>query len=90
MKEFCKSNSILWQIITKQFRPEYSNVNLYNNSLKKEKDIINSIFIQEIKFCENIKEDFYKIILEAENEIDKINLISMKVESEKKKNSKKY
>jgi len=85
MKEFCKSNSILWQIITKQFRPEYSNVNLYNNSLKKEKDIINSIFIQEIKFCENIKEDFYKIILEAEKEIDKINLISMKVESEKKK-----
>ena len=84
MKEFCRPNSILWQISTKSFKPEPSKANLYNDSIKKEKNIADFIFNQEIQFNENIKADFQNCFSEAQKEIDKLILIDVKDEKERK------
>jgi len=84
MKEFSNSNSILWQIITGQFKPEPSKANIYNESIKKEKAIVDNVFNQEIQFNENIKADFQNCFGEAQKEIDKLILIDVKDEKERK------
>lgn len=84
MKEFSNSNSILWQIIAGQFKPEPSKANIYNESIKKEKAIVDNIFNQEIQFNENIKADFQNCFGEAQKEIDKLILIDVKDEKERK------
>ena len=84
MKEFSKPNSILWQISTKQFKPEPSKANIYNESIKKEKAIVDNVFSQEIQFNENIKADFQSCFGEAQKEIDKLILIDVKDEKERK------
>jgi MoxR-like ATPase len=84
MKEFSKPNSILWQISTKQFKPEPSKANIYNELIKKEKAIVDNVFNQEIQFNENIKADFQSCFGEAQKEIDKLILIDVKDEKERK------
>ena len=84
MKDFCSKNSILWQISTNQFKPETSKANLYDESIKKEKNIVDSIFNQEIQFNENIKADFQNCFAEAQKEVDKLILIDVKDEKERK------
>jgi len=84
MKEFSKPNSILWQISTKQFKPESSKANIYNESIKKQKTMVDSVFNQEIQFNENIKSDFQSCFEEAQKEIDKLILIDVKDEKKEK------
>ena len=84
MKDFCSTNSILWKIHTKKFQPELSKANIYNNMIKKEKNLINLIFSQEIQINNNIKDDIINCLEEAQTEIDKL----MK-EEEKNQNKKK-
>ena len=84
MKEFCSKNSILWKIHIGQFEPEPSKASLYNNSIKKEKSIIENIFNQEIQFNENIKTDFQNCFSEAEKKIQNLLLIEEKDEKLKK------
>ena len=86
MKSFCANNSTLWQICTGTFSPEASQAYIYNESLKKERNIVDSIFNQQIQFNENIKVDFLSCFGEAQKEIDNLILIDVKDEKERKIN----
>jgi len=84
MKQFCQKNSILWRISTAQFNPEKSKANIYNNLIKKEKCILDSIFNQNIQLNENIKADFKECLRIAQEKIDALILLDVKDENEKK------
>lgn len=86
MKSFCANNSTLWQICTGTFSPEASQAYICNESLKKERNIVDSIFNQQIQFNENIKVDFMSCFGEAQKEIDNLILIDVKDEKERKIN----
>ena len=90
MKEFSNPSSVLWQINADQFTPEPSKAYLYNKSIKIEKQIIDKVFKQEIKFNENIKADFLSCLEKAQKKLDKLTLINIKDEKERKIKEKLY
>ena len=71
--DFCSKENILWKIQTNQFYySQLTKIDLYNIQIKKEKDLIEYIFNQEIKINENIKNDFHCYLDNTQTEVDKL------------------